>query len=60
VGPVSPYYALAHLGLARAHALTGDTPKSRRAYQDFLDLWKNADADTPILQEAKAEYAKLK
>jgi hypothetical protein len=29
------------------------------AYQDFLTLWKDADPDTPILQEAKAEYAKL-
>jgi hypothetical protein len=29
------------------------------AYQDFLALWKDADADIPILQQAKAEYAKL-
>jgi eukaryotic-like serine/threonine-protein kinase len=28
-------------------------------YQDFLDQWKNADPDIPILKEAKAEYAKL-
>ncbi len=52
--------ALAHLGLGRAYALAGDTAKAKTAYQDFLALWKNADPDIPILQQAKAEYAKLK
>ena len=52
--------ALAHLGLARAYALSGDTVKAKSAYQDFLRLWKDADPDIPILKEAKAEYAKLK
>jgi tetratricopeptide (TPR) repeat protein/predicted Ser/Thr protein kinase len=33
--------------------------KARAAYQDFLALWKDADPDIPILQQAKAEYAKL-
>ena len=54
-----PTGALAHLGLARAYALSGDTAKARIAYQDFFALWKNADPDLPILKEAKAEYAKL-
>jgi tetratricopeptide (TPR) repeat protein len=54
-----PLGALAHLGLARAYALQGDTTKARNAYQDFLTLWKDADPDIPILKEAKAEYAKL-
>jgi serine/threonine protein kinase/tetratricopeptide (TPR) repeat protein len=51
--------ALAHLGLARAYALQGDTAKARAAYSDFFTLWKDADPDIPILKEAKAEYAKL-
>ena len=51
--------ALAHLGLARAYVLQGDTAKAQAAYQDFLTLWKDADPDIPILKEAKAEYAKL-
>jgi tetratricopeptide (TPR) repeat protein len=55
-----PIGALAHLGLGRAYALTGDSAKARTAYQDFLSLWKNADPDIPVLQQAKAEYAKLK
>ena len=54
-----PLGALAHLGLARAHALSGDTAKAKAAYQDFLALWREADPDIPILKEAKAEYVKL-
>jgi eukaryotic-like serine/threonine-protein kinase len=55
-----PLGALAHLGLARAYAMQGDSAKARAAYQDFLTLWKDADPDIPILQQAKAEYAKLR
>jgi tetratricopeptide (TPR) repeat protein len=55
-----PWGALARLGLARAHALQGDTAKARAAYQDFFTLWKDADPGIPILKEAKAEDAKLK
>jgi len=55
-----PIGALAHLGLARAYALEGDTAKARAAYNDFFTLWKDADPDIPILVAAKAEYAKLK
>jgi predicted Zn-dependent protease len=51
--------ALAHLGIARAYALQGDTAKARTAFKEFLTLWKDADPDIPILEEAKAEYAKL-
>jgi serine/threonine protein kinase/tetratricopeptide (TPR) repeat protein len=50
---------LAHLGLARAYALTVDTAKARAAYQDFFTLWKDADPGIPVLKQAKAEYAKL-
>jgi tetratricopeptide (TPR) repeat protein/predicted Ser/Thr protein kinase len=55
-----PFRALAHLGLGRAYALQGDAGKARTAYQDFLALWKDADSDVPVLQEARAEYAKIK
>jgi tetratricopeptide (TPR) repeat protein/predicted Ser/Thr protein kinase len=54
-----PTGALAHLGLARAYVLQGDTAKARAAYQDFLTLWKDADPGIPILIAAKSEYAKL-
>ena len=58
--PTSSLYPLAHLGLARATALSGDTTKARKSYQDFFALWKDADQDILILQEAKQEYEKLK
>ena len=54
-----PIGALAHLQMGRAYALQGDRTKARAAYQDFLTLWKDADADIPVLQQAKIEYAKL-
>jgi Tfp pilus assembly protein PilF len=52
--------ALAHLGLARAYVLQGDTVKAKAAYQDFLTLWKDADPDIPILIAAKSEYVRMK
>ena len=54
-----PLVPLARLGLGRAFAQQRDKPKARTAYQDFLALWKDADPDVPILQEAKSEYANL-
>jgi serine/threonine protein kinase/Flp pilus assembly protein TadD len=57
---VSHFYVLAHLGLARAAALQGDTAKAHKAYQDFFALWKDADANVSVLIEARKEYDKLK
>ena len=53
------FYALSYLGLARSYKVAGDIAKSKKAYQDFLILWKDADRDVPILQQAKAEHTKL-
>jgi hypothetical protein len=30
-----------------------------KTYHDFLTLWKDGDAEIPILTQAKAEFAKL-
>jgi tetratricopeptide (TPR) repeat protein len=54
-----PIGALAHLGLARAYSLSGNTAKAKTAYEDFFTLWKDADPDIPLLIQAKAEYSKL-
>jgi len=51
--------AVAHVGLARAYAIQGDTAKAKAAYQDFLTLWKDADPDIPILKQARDEYSKF-
>jgi serine/threonine protein kinase/tetratricopeptide (TPR) repeat protein len=56
---LSPMYPLAQLGLGRALTISGDVNGSRKAYQDFFAIWKDADDDLPILLEAKEEYEKL-
>jgi len=53
-----PLGALSRLGLARAYAIQGDSAEARTTYLEFLNFWKDADPDIPILQQAKAEYAK--
>ncbi|MEN3326476.1 MAG: eukaryotic-like serine/threonine-protein kinase [Acidobacteriota bacterium] len=55
-GPLSTLWPLAHLALARASAMQGDTAQARHSYQDFFTLWKDADQDLPILIEAKREF----
>ena len=57
---VDPMDAMARLQLARALELSGDSVKAKSAYDDLLALWKNADADIPVLKRARAEYAKLR
>ena len=59
-GPLSTLWPLAHLALARASALQGDTAQARQSYQDFFTLWKDADQDIPILIEAKREFERNK
>ena len=54
-----PVRTLARLQLGRAYLQSGDKARAKIAYQDFLNLWKDADPDIPILRQAKAEYAKL-
>jgi hypothetical protein len=39
--------------------VSGDVTKSKKAYQDFLTLWKDADTNIPVLKQAKTEYANL-
>jgi eukaryotic-like serine/threonine-protein kinase len=54
-----PVSAMARLQLARAWELAGDRAKAKAAYQQFLNLWKDADPDVPVLNQASAELAKL-
>jgi len=50
---------LAKLGVARAEALSGGASRTKEAYAKFLDLWKGADAELPVLKQAKAEAARF-
>jgi tRNA A-37 threonylcarbamoyl transferase component Bud32/tetratricopeptide (TPR) repeat protein len=54
--PIGP---MARLQLARALSDSGDRAKSAAVYKDILGLWRDADPDTPVLKQAKAEYAAL-
>jgi DNA-binding winged helix-turn-helix (wHTH) protein/Flp pilus assembly protein TadD len=51
---------LARLQLARAQKMMGEEAATRKSYETFLDLWKSADADILIYQQAKLEYAELR
>jgi tetratricopeptide (TPR) repeat protein len=55
-----PAYALSYLHLGRAKKMAGDASAAKTAYQNFFAIWKDADADLPVLKQAKAEYAALK
>jgi tetratricopeptide (TPR) repeat protein len=50
---------LAWLQLGRAQKMMEDEAAARKSYEEFLKIWKDADPDIPIYQQAKAEYAKL-
>ena len=60
VDPLSPVVPLAHLGVARAQARSGDSHRARQAYEALFAIWKSADADFPPLLAARAEYSALK
>jgi eukaryotic-like serine/threonine-protein kinase len=50
-----PVGVMAQLQLARAWAIAGNKIKAQEAYQHFLGLWRDADADIPVLKQARAE-----
>jgi hypothetical protein len=45
--------------LGRAYAASGQPADARKAYDEAFTIWKNADADLPLLVEARKEYAAL-
>src|SRR4029450_1276922 len=57
--PGSVLYPLAHLGLARAAVLTGDTAQARKAYEDILSRWNEGDADLQLLKDLRLEHSRL-
>lgn len=50
-----PVGAMARLQLARSYAMAGEKEKAKTAYADLLMLWKDADADLPLVKAARAE-----
>jgi predicted Zn-dependent protease len=57
--PFSPVVALAPLGVARAQSALGARELAARAYSEFLEAWRNADADVPVLLAARKESQRL-
>jgi len=55
-----PQYPLARLGLAQALKAAGDVAGAKREYADFIDRWKTADTDVPILVQAKNEMSRMR
>ncbi len=54
--PIGP---VARLQLARSLHDAGETARAKAVYSEFLTLWEDADPDIPLLQQAKAEFARL-
>jgi eukaryotic-like serine/threonine-protein kinase len=59
VDPISPMYYVSHLELARVLAKEHKTEDAREQYKTILTFWKNADADLPMLVQARRELANL-
>jgi serine/threonine protein kinase/tetratricopeptide (TPR) repeat protein len=55
-----PIGAVSRWRLGQAYALAGDVQRAKAAYDYFLDLWKEADSDLPLLAKVRSERAALK
>ena len=53
-------HAVVHVWLGRAHTAAKHSTEARRHYEQFFELWKDADPNVPLLLAAKTEYEKLK
>jgi len=60
IGVRSVFYPKSLLLQAKIYEKMNDRARAIEKYQQFLDLWKNADPDLPDLIEAKRRYANLK
>jgi len=56
---LNPNYPLTEYHLAESYRRSGQTGQARAAYQQFLQVWKGADADVPEVVDAKRELLKL-
>jgi eukaryotic-like serine/threonine-protein kinase len=51
----APIGSLALLGLGRSYALSNQPAKAKSSYDAFLREWQNADANVPVLKQARTE-----
>lgn len=52
-----PTASLARLGEAKSMAQSADSARARLELQEFLTIWKDADAGLPPLEDARSAYA---
>jgi eukaryotic-like serine/threonine-protein kinase len=57
---INPLKPLAHLYYGRTLARMGKSAEGRNAYDEFFAIWKDADANLPVVRAARAEYTHLK
>lgn len=51
--PMSALYPAGKLALAQSFAISGQHNKAREANREFLELWKKADSDLPVMSAAR-------
>jgi len=56
---INPNYPLAHYHLGQAYERKGDPIKARAAYEQFLQVWRTADADGPEILATQRLLARL-
>ena len=56
---LSPLISISHIMKGRALASAGRGADARKSYEEAFRIWKDADADMPLLLEARKEYAAL-
>jgi eukaryotic-like serine/threonine-protein kinase len=54
-----PIVAFSYLQMARAKAHAGNGANAKSQYETLLGLWKNADENMTLLQQARSEYTKV-
>lgn len=60
LGPTDLMHVVSRRHLARARVLMGVAAQYGETYQAFFSRWLEADADVPLLVEAKTEYLELR
>jgi tetratricopeptide (TPR) repeat protein len=53
-------WIMAHYNLGKLYEKKGNTEQALKYYQDFLNIWRDADEDIPVVIDAKSRLAKLR